>query len=272
MTSDDNMTLLFPTSSVVRAPHWGADASQPFRLVDFPVRYGVAVHPSQGIVLIDTGYTRELFEAKGAALAAYRLVLRPRLDPALDPSAVLASLGAGEDDVRHIVVTHLHADHVSGLARFPRARIHASRASHTWWKAAPRLSDMSHAMFRKLLPPLSERVTSAFEDAPVRPLPWGGGAHDILGDGSLLTLDLPGHMLGHAGVVFPKRDVPIFYAVDTAWTRAGYRGPVVPPYPLRSIIHDMAGYHASNARVLAAEAWGARIVLCHDPEPVENVA
>jgi hypothetical protein len=61
----------------------------------------------------------------------------------------------------------------------------------------------------------------------------------------------------------------VFYAVDTAWTSAGYRRGVVPPYPLRSVIHDVSAYHSSAARVLAAEAWGARVVLCHDPEPLE---
>lgn len=266
------MTLIFPTSSVVRAPHWGADARQPFAWIDFPVRYGLFVHPTEGVVLIDTGYTRDLFTAPGLALSGYRLLMRPKLDASQDPETVLTGMGATLADVRHIIITHLHADHVSGLGRFANATLHASRETLALWSDPPRISDAHTALFRTLLPALGGRAVRAVEDARVAHLPWGGGGHDIFGDGTVLTLDLPGHMRGHMGVVFPERDMPVLYAVDTAWTSAGYREAVTPPYPLRALIHDHVAYEGSCARVLAAEAWGARVVLCHDPAPLEAIA
>lgn len=266
------MTLRFPTSSVVSAPEWGADASRPWKIVDFPVRYGLFEHPREGVVLIDTGYTRELLSARGADMALYRALLRPRLDDASEPGTLLARIGATAADVRHVVITHLHADHVSGLARLRRATIHASRATLRWWNAPPLLGDARHGMFRQFLPRLPDCTCQAFEDAAETPLPWGGTGRDILGDGTILAVDLPGHMTGHAGVAFVQREAPVLYAVDSAWTAAGYRRAVVPPYPLRAILDSLPAYKASNAQVLAAETWGARVVLCHDPDPLEDIA
>lgn len=262
------MSLRFPTSSRVEAEARTVDGTRTGR-VSFPVRYGLFAHRRLGPILVDTGYTRELAALRGLHAALYRRLLAPALDPTMDPEAVLAREGLRPSDVRHLVLTHLHPDHASGLARFGHAVIHASRRTIETWTAQPGRAEALHGLLRGLLPAVGAMRVSAVEHAPRVPLPWGGSGHDILGDGSMVAVPLPGHMAGHVGVLFPDRDRPLLYAVDASWTRAGYREGRLPPLPLRLSLDDPGEARASMRAVLAAEDWGAEVVLCHDPQDLD---
>ena len=62
-------------------------------------------------ILVDTG-----FNAEEAKLRSRRLTL--------NPVEALARFGVNADDIRDVVVTHLHYDHAGNLDRFPNARFH----------------------------------------------------------------------------------------------------------------------------------------------------
>lgn len=260
------MKLHFPVSAAVTAYHWLVDAQAGRAKAAFPIRYGIMERPD-GLVLIDTGYSPELFAASGLGLSIYRRLLRAKLDPAQDAVAMVEKMGARPADIRDIIVTHLHADHVCGLGRFPNARLHMSRASVLLWSSRPSRKDLAMAFYRSLMPPLDAARVRVIENAPIVPLPWGGHGHDIFGDGSVISVDLPGHMDGHLGPFFPQREKPLFYAVDADWTLAPVLSGCEPNWPARLIVHDREAARRSATVVRAAAEWGAEILLAHDPEP-----
>lgn len=262
------MTLSFPISSTVRARGRTVDRLAAPGRVEFPVRYGLLFHPRQGPVLIDTGYTRELWAVRGMEAAIYRGLLAPKLLAAQDPSAVLERAGLRPADVRHVIVTHLHPDHISALGRFHGARIYASEETLNLWSARRSMMDGLYPLLRGLLPPFDSANVAPVESASNVALPWGGVGRDLFGDGTIVTLPLPGHVSGHLGVFFPERDIPILYGVDVAWVRSGYRHGRLPPVPLRAAIKDVRQAKESAEIVRRAERWGAVVVLCHDPEPL----
>jgi glyoxylase-like metal-dependent hydrolase (beta-lactamase superfamily II) len=266
------MSLSFPVSATVRAPGRFVDGAAPPGKVTFPVRYGLLLHPRHGAVLVDTGYSRELWALSGFQAAAYRRLLSPTLRAEGDVDAVLGRAGVGREDVRHMIVTHLHPDHVSALARFSRSRIHLGRAALAQWSAPPSILDASHGLLRGLLPGPGSIDAVAFENSPRVPLPWGGHGHDLFGDGSVVSVALPGHMSGHAGILFDREGDPLLYAVDVSWTRAGYRAGGHPPYPARLAVADLASARESADAVRRAEEAGIRVALCHDPEPLPEDA
>lgn len=77
-----------------------------------------------GPVVVDCGVTPE--RAAQRDMPEYR-----------HPVEVLAGLGIQPQDVRHLVLTHLHWDHCGGAGFFPNAQVHVGRAEWEFWSASP---------------------------------------------------------------------------------------------------------------------------------------
>ena len=239
------MRPVFANSAIVTVPERLVLGGGSWRPVKLGVRFGVWVHPLQGPVLIDTGYGPEVTQGRRSLpLRIYAALIRPQL--AEQPETVLARLGFTADDVRFVFITHFHADHVSGLKRFPKARFIA--AGWAQIHSQPIWQQLRHGVFAELLP----------VDFATRLIPM---TRDVFGDGSMLSLDLPGHALGHTGVVWP--DYNLVYAADAQWMGRALREDRPPRGPARLIYHDEAAMRASLA-VLRAMS-GYEMVFCHDP-------
>lgn len=155
------------------------------------------------LVLVDTGLgLRDIADPAGR-LGPMRHALRPRLDPAETAYRRIEAMGFDRRDVRHIVLTHLDFDHIGGLADFPEAQVHVSTEALTWAVRTPRW--IERRRYRRAQwahgPRFSEYTygTDRWEGFRVRDL-------DNVVEGMLLV-DLPGHTVGHAGVLVPGKVV-----------------------------------------------------------------
>jgi len=89
------------------------------------------VETEQGLVLIDSGIGSADIRNPVAGLGEQWLRrTRPRLE--LDETAVrqVSRLGYRPEDVRHVVLTHLHRDHAGGISDFPWATVHVFASEH----------------------------------------------------------------------------------------------------------------------------------------------
>lgn len=94
------------------------------RSIEFPAGCATFVHPREGVVLVDTGYSSHFFEAsRDFPCRLYRWATPVSWRPEQAIRAQLEREGIGHADVRTILLTHLHADHCAGLRDFPDARI-----------------------------------------------------------------------------------------------------------------------------------------------------
>ena len=91
----------------------------------YPAGFALLLHPARGAVLFDTGYSFRVpaLMRRWPGLL-YGLITPVRLRPWQTPLAHLARLGITAQDVRHLIVSHLHADHVGALRDFPAATFH----------------------------------------------------------------------------------------------------------------------------------------------------
>jgi len=234
-----------------------------------PVRWGLFEHPAVGWVMIDTGYTPAATQSAGRSLGlrAYSAALRPQLLPDGQPDAVLARLGLAAADIAMVIVTHFHADHVSGLRDFPTVRFLAVAAAARAVQMRGYLANMRQGVFGELLPPNFEaRMMDTAGLATAERAGVRGG--DIFGDGSVLAIPLAGHADGHFGLLFADLARPFLYGVDAAWVRAAILQDAAPGYPARLISHDHAAGLDSAQRLRAFVAAGGDLGLCHDPAPM----
>jgi glyoxylase-like metal-dependent hydrolase (beta-lactamase superfamily II) len=236
-----------------------------WRPVTVGVRYAIAMHKTHGPVLIDTGYgPRVTSGRRSITLTAYAALLRPRLRDGGMPQSALARLGCTVDDVRRIVLTHFHADHVAAARDFPNASF---IASGTAWAAIARMGKagrLRHGVFDELLPDDFAARLLPIESCAERPLPSGFGlGHDLFGDGACLAVDLPGHALGHFGLIWMERDAPLLYAVDTTWIGDALEDRL-PHGPAHLVYADAPAMTQSAARVEAFRRAGGEVVLCHE--------
>lgn len=226
--------------------------------VDLAVRFGLLERPGHPPVLIDAGWPHRGAK-EGAALWLYRAVLRPRIDPASSPAAVLGGRTPGA-----VLLTHFHADHVGMARALAGVPVHGpgralAEARHHPWRA------LRHGILTGLLP---DKVIDLAGDTP---LPFGlGRGRDVLGDGSVLSVPLPGHADGHTGLLFPAFDPPVLYAVDVQWVWAAIADHRPPRGPARAVYTDECAAMESLARVRGFADAGGRLVLCHDPDPVPD--
>jgi len=179
------------------------------RVVDYPSLVGLLLHPTRGPMLFDTGHHERFLEAtRPFPERFYRWVTPVGLDdaPLLEQ---LERLGIGARDIGHIFVSHLHADHIAGLLDFPGARLHAMRAEWDDMRRRGRIGALRHGFLRALLPPDMEPRLRFAEDSARIDLQGALGSvggstsgFDLLGDGSILGIPLPGHTAGQMGLAF----------------------------------------------------------------------
>ena len=93
--------------------------------------------------------------------------------------------------------------------------------------------------------------------------PRGGvpGGADLFGDGSVVAVDLPGHADGQFGLLFPKLERPLLYAVDAQWLIAALVENRTPGLPASLLAEDAAALEPTSAMLRRFLATGGEVVF-----------
>lgn len=237
----------------------------------FPALCGVIEHPQRGVILFDTGYSPHFFEAtQPFPERAYRWVTPVTLAPQETLVSQLARLGIAASEVRHILISHYHGDHVAGLKDFPNARFLSTRADYEAMHLRSRWSNLLQGCLPALLP---ENFTSRLdfaEEARGISLPREfkpfDSAFDLFGDGSIAGVALPGHSKGQMGLAFRRADGrPVFLVADACWTRSALDEDRLPTWIASRVFASLNHYRSTfdKLRELAARRSGVAIVPSH---------
>jgi glyoxylase-like metal-dependent hydrolase (beta-lactamase superfamily II) len=213
--------------------HLRLDASLGVPL-QFPAGWALIEHPRHGAILFDCGYGAAARTAMQRGLRRiYRHVVGACCAPQADPSELLIACGLRVEDVRHVVLSHFHPDHVGGLREFPLARctVHADA-----WKQVRdggRLDHLHAQIWRELLPVDLATRLRLLEASTQRPLSGAlavfGGGWDLFDDGSVIAFGLPGHAAGQLGLALDIEGERVLLVADAFWRREQLEDPRAPP-------------------------------------------
>ncbi len=179
------------------------------------------VHHRGGLCLFDTGQTaRAAGPGYHQRWHPFLRLARFELGSEEEIAAQLARAGVEPSAVRRIVLSHLHTDHVGGVAAFPDAEVIVSRVE---WERAQRLP----GRLRGYVPQHWPSHEPTLVDMTGPPLGPFVGSHDVTGDGSLLLVPTPGHTPGHLAMIARDDDSGVFLGGDLAHSPAELPPPVV---------------------------------------------
>lgn len=184
--------------------------------VDFPVVAFLVQHPSAGPILVDTGFHPAVAVDSKQGIGPIGGLLFKDLEMSAD-QAVAAQLRERQIEpasVTTVVMTHLHADHASGIAEFPAATFVVSEEE---WSAAAGGRALDGYIRRQFDHAFDYRTVD-FEATDVDSFATFGRSVDLFGDGSVRLVYTPGHSAGHCSVILRLKGREALLTGDAAYT------------------------------------------------------
>jgi glyoxylase-like metal-dependent hydrolase (beta-lactamase superfamily II) len=194
-----------------------------WRNIRFPAMFALLEHPRFGPMLFDTGYSFNFFkETQSFPNRFYRLMTPVYLLEEQLAINQLKNHGINPGDIQRIFISHFHADHIAALNDFPQAQFTYLPQSYESVHKLTGLQALSRAYIPALLPvdfterskPITVNMTC---ELPAEVAPFKHG-YDLLGDESVIAVELPGHASGQLGLLCRSESGAIFFFVaDAAW-------------------------------------------------------
>lgn len=193
--------------------------------IHFPAMFAVFEHPKFGVMLFDTGYSQRFFdETRTFPNRIYRWLTPVTLREEDLAIHQLATMNIRARDISRVFISHFHADHICALADFDSAKYVYLPSAYDKLRFTRGLGSARRAFIPALIPGDFDARSAPVDPSSAVALPpeyepFTQG-YDLLGDESLIAVELPGHALGQLGVFARDADDQIFFFVaDAAWLK-----------------------------------------------------
>ncbi len=207
-------------------------------------------HPDRGWVLFDTGYAPRFLEATARfPQSIYRRVVPVEISSSLSVVNQLRTRGLDASDIRYVILSHFHADHVSGLLDFPDAAIVCTRTAYEHVRDRRGLRALSKAYLPELMPTdFADRAQfiDQFDSSPLNGL---GATHDLFDDDTIRLVPLPGHARGQIGALIKLDGVSALLAADGCWQRQSYIQQQPPHWITHIFVDDVNAVSTTLAKL-----------------------
>ncbi len=218
----------------------------------YPVPIFLIEHPT-GLVAIDSGLHPDLAASSnrlGVLDGPFRVQLPADGTGTVGP--VLEKAGFDPEQVAHVILTHLHFDHVGGLVELPNARLVVQTAE---WAARDDELAISSGAYNP------DDLDHDHERSEI------DGDHDLFGDGSVTCLLTDGHTAGHQSVRVRTENGTFVICGDCCYLRKTLVDEHLPPFGV-----DRTRQLVAVRRMAQEQSDGATLIFGHDPEQWETIA
>lgn len=236
--------------------------------IELPISAFV-LHHRDGLVLFDAGLDPAITSDPNYISSAIGRFLLPRIfrlhiEPGDALDQKLKNIGFNASDVRKVVVSHLHFDHVGGIAHVPQADLLV--ANDEWRQLSEPHPEREWILREHIELPGAKWRPFDFaptNDAVLEPF---GGCFDVMGDGSMMLLPTPGHTPGSLSMLVRTVGAPPLLLIgDLAYAGALLMTDQVPG------TGDAAQLKATYAKVRTLKESLPDLVILpsHDPQTAD---
>jgi N-acyl homoserine lactone hydrolase len=222
-----------------------------------------AIEHEEGVIVVDTG------ETASATAPGYfppwhpyfRMAVRFRIEPEDEIGAQLRKLGIRPEDVRDVLLTHLHTDHAGGLAHFEKSRIWVNRPDY---ETARGPLGWLHGYLQRNWPAWWRPEFILFQDEPLGPF---AQSMALTRRGDVVVVPTPGHTPAHVSVLV-RGGPSWFLAGDTSYNEGLLRAGKVD-----GVSPDVTQALETGRKILALARVEPLIYLpSHDPDNLDRLA
>ncbi|MCR4647919.1 MAG: MBL fold metallo-hydrolase [Lachnospiraceae bacterium] len=222
---------------------------------EFPAGVFLLHHKKYGYILFDTGYSDMNYKC-GIKGKLYNFFNPLKVKKEEEIAVQLQKDGIKPADVKYIILSHLHPDHIGDLRDFPKSKIICSMKCFRQYKKG----NIKDLIFTDLLPWDFEKRLYRVRKYDY-PTEFFKG-YDLFRDGSVILTDISGHAKGQIGAYLPEHE--IFLGADAAWglnlmSKADEMSP-----PARLVQNNFREYKRSISLLQKLNEAGIKIYLSHD--------
>lgn len=219
--------------------------------IKFYALFGLLKHPLRGWILFDTGYTTRFYEAtKTYPHKIYADATPVVISEEREIKTQLKLIGLKASDIKHIIISHFHADHIGGLKDFDNATFYCSKSAYKQQKEISNFFAFSKGILKALIPDdIGERVSFFEEFAAKKEDDIFGVKYDLFHDGSILVYPLPGHAAGQIGIEIETQKSKYFLVADSCWDKRAFKAAKLPNSIVRFFFHSWKDYKDSIEKI-----------------------
>lgn len=224
----------------------------------------VLVQHPQGALLIDAGFGRNV--DAHALTTPWLMRKTSRYEKEIPAVDQLRAAGIDPAQLRGILLTHAHWDHVSGVEDFPGVPV---------WVTQPERDFIASGHIAATLAASFANVAYRVYDFPDGPYLGFDSSYDVFKDGTVVVVPAPGHTPGSViTFVTPPGERRYAFVGDLVWQREGVEIPAERPWLSRRLVDvDAASVRNWIVRMhgLAQAVPGLVIVPAHDRRVLETL-
>lgn len=212
-------------------------SNKPWRIVPFYSLVALIEHPRLGPILFDTGYSSHIHEV----CKCFPYFIYPLVTPIkqiISAAERIQKYGYKAEEIKHVIISHFHADHIGGLRDFPNATFHYLSHSYEIVKSLNGLQAVRQGFLPDLIPEgFVNRSSNINKTISIFYPPFETG-YDLFGDQSVIGIELPGHAEGQLGILVNTPRETIFLVADACWQSSNYQNLEYPNLFGRLAIHN----------------------------------
>lgn len=219
------------------------DPRTSFVEIPFAAVWALIDLPDGGFAMVDTGYSEHFITATNPFPdRLYRWITPIHLKPDETPLAILKGLGIAPTEIKWIVISHFHGDHIAGLKDFPQAKFLCTESALAEVYKYKGLRAVKRGILHGLIPNDFAQRVHTFEGVATKQFTdqYGLKRYEWEITPGISWVFLPGHARGMIGFEFAQENRTILYATDAAWSHAAFRDHVLPMPIVKVFIDSMS--------------------------------